>query len=168
MRLIQLATLVICVLPFIAAADLSDDVRCAEIGFSKAAEARDADAFAAFIDEDARFVGTKVSRGVDEVVAAWQPFLTNGGPAIRWRPEFIEVLDDGRLAFSRGPYRITARDEAGNESEHWGTFNSVWRLDGDGNWRVVIDAGSQANETPTMEQFELLESEDDQCNATQD
>ncbi len=148
-----------------ASADLASDVRCREIAFSKSAEARNAEAFASFIDQDARFVGTKVSRGVDEVLAAWEPFLTGDGPAIRWRPEFVEVLKDGSLAFSRGPYRIVVVDEDGNASEHWGTFNSVWRLGDDGTWRVVIDAGSRANETPTVEQLDLLEAEDDQCSA---
>jgi ketosteroid isomerase-like protein len=165
MRLLHPAILSLCALPLVVSADLTHDVRCAEIGFSKSAEARDADAFAAFIDDDARFVATKVSRGVDEVLEAWQPYLADGGPAIRWRPEYTEVLDNGKLAFSRGPYRITVLDEAGDLSQHWGTFNSVWRLGDDGRWRVVFDAGSRANEKPTIEQFDLLESEDDQCDA---
>lgn len=151
--------------PGIVVADAAQDVRCAEIGFSLSAEARDAQAFAEFLDSDARFVGTRVSRGVDEVLEAWQPFLTPGGPSIRWRPQFIEVLEGAQLAFSRGPYRITVVAEDGETSQHWGTFNSVWRLGADGRWRVVIDAGSPANETPTVELLELLEAENDSCSA---
>ena len=149
--------------PAVSIADPAQEVRCSETGFSVAAEHRDADAFAAYIDADARFIGATVARGVEEIVAAWQPFLTEGGPAIKWRSEFVEVLQEGDLALSRGPYRLTVIDEHGNTSEHWGTFNSVWRLHDDGAWRVVFDAGSPATETPTDEQRALLDSETDDC-----
>jgi uncharacterized protein (TIGR02246 family) len=149
--------------PAISAADPAQDVRCRETGFSVAAEQRDAAAFAAFIDADARFVGATVSRGADEIVAAWQPFLTEGGPAIKWRPQFVEVLEDGDLALSRGPYRLTVTDQDGNVTEHWGTFNSVWRLHDDGVWRVVFDAGSPPTETPSDEQRALLDSDLEEC-----
>lgn len=150
-------------LPAVSAADPAQDIRCREAGFSTAAEQRDANAFADFIDADARFVSATVARGVDEIVAAWQPFLAEGGPAIKWRSEVVEVLQDGDLALSRGPYRLTVTDEQGDTSEHWGTFNSVWRQNADGIWRVVFDAGSPATETPTDEQRALLDQGMEEC-----
>jgi uncharacterized protein (TIGR02246 family) len=142
-------------------ADLADDVRCREIGFSQAAEARDAQRFVSFIDRDARFVGGTVSRGPAEIGAAWAAFFEADGPTIKWRPKYVEVLEDGDLALSRGPYRLTVRDDEGNENRRWGTFNSVWRLHADGVWRVVFDAGSAATETPDDETRTLLDTEDD-------
>jgi ketosteroid isomerase-like protein len=140
-----------------AAADLTETVRCREIGFSIAAENRDAEAFASFVDADARFVGASVTRGTEEITQAWNTFLTVGGPAIKWRPQVIEVLEDGMLALSRGPYRMVTTDDEGNETEHWGTFNSVWRLNDDGEWRVVFDAGNAAAEPPGEEIQALLD-----------
>ena len=153
---------------FLASATAAGDreaVRCSEIAFSKAAESRDAQKFATFVDADARFVGADVARGVDEIVLAWAPFFAPDGPAIRWRPQFVEVLQDHTYAFSRGPYRITTTNENGDAIEAWGTFNSVWRRKPDGRWRVVFDAGSAPDETPTNEQRLLLESENEECNA---
>lgn len=144
-----------------AFADPAGDVRCREIGFSLAAEARDAQRFVSFIDGDARFVGSTVSRGPDEIVAAWSAFFEPDGPAIKWRPKYIEVLENGELALSRGPYRLTTRDDDGNQHERWGTFNSVWRLHADGVWRVVFDAGSAATESPDDETRALLDAEVD-------
>ena len=141
-----------------AAGTPGEDVRCREIAFSLSAEQRDAASFAAFIDADARFVGNSVSRGVEQVVAAWQAFFTDDGPAIKWRPQFVEVLEDGKLALSRGPYKLTSVDEDGNTVERWGTFNSVWRLHDDGEWRIVFDAGSPSSEPPSDEQLSILES----------
>ena len=143
-----------------AQADLAEDVRCREIAFSKAAESQDAELFASFIDSDARFVGSSVDRGPQQITTAWGVFFAEDGPSIKWRPQFIEVLEDGMLALSRGPYRMITRDEAGNESEHWGTFNSVWRLNADGQWRVVFDAGNAAAEPPAEEIQALLDQSD--------
>ena len=45
--------------------------------------------------------------------------------------------------------------------ESWGTFNSVWRVNDDGQWRVVFDAGSPAASAPDDETKALLEADDD-------
>ncbi len=142
-------------------ADRVDEVRCREIGFSRAAEARDAERFASFIDADARFVGNTVLHGTKAIVAAWRGFLTAHGPSIKWRPQFVEVLEDGTLALTRGPYRVISIDESGHREESWGTFNSVWRKQADGSWKVVFDAGSEAAEAPADEIRALLDQVSD-------
>ena len=144
-----------------ASADMTDEVRCREIGFSQATERQDLEAFSSFIDADARFVGGSVLRGVEDITAAWAVFFQDDGPTIKWRPQIIEVLDDGKLALSRGPYRTLSRDAEGAIIERWGTFNSVWRLNADGEWRVVFDAGSPAAGEPDDETKSLLDAEDD-------
>jgi len=156
-----LLTCLTCFAATAATADLTDDVRCREIGFSKSAERQDLVAFRSFIDADARFVGSSVSRGVDSIAQAWSAFLSADGPGIKWRPEIVEVLDDGKLALSRGPYRILARDPDGKLVESWGTFNSIWRLNADGEWRVVFDAGSPAASEPDDATKAVLDAEDD-------
>ena len=144
-----------------AVADLTADVRCREIRFSRAAEAKDAALFASFIDDDARFVGSEVMRGPDDVAAAWNVFFAADGPSIMWRPQYVEVLDDGTLALTRGPYRVLAKNADGNPVEHWGTFNSVWRLQDDGSWKVVFDTGSPAAAAPDDDVRALLDQGDD-------
>ncbi len=144
-----------------AHADPASDVRCHEIGFSLAAEARDAERFRSFIDADARFVGASVVRGPSDITEAWSVFFEDDGPRIRWRPQFVEVLEEGKLALTRGPFRVVTKDEDGNESERWGTFNSVWRLKDDGGWKVVFDAGSPAAEPPAADVRALLDADDD-------
>jgi len=144
-----------------AMADLADDVRCREIGFSKSIEARDIEAFRSFIDDDARFVSSEARRGPDQIVADWTVFTTDDGPRIKWRPQIVEVLNDGTLALTRGPYRYTAKNEQGEAVDYWGTFNSVWRLQDDGSWKVVFDAGSPAGAAPADAVRALLDAEDD-------
>jgi len=140
---------------------LRQEVVCAETGFSLAAEAKDRAGFLGFIDPDARFVAGEVARGHAEIAQAWRTFLSADGPTIRWRPAFVEVSSDGRLAISRGPYRVVSLDEAGNRAESWGHFISTWRRSDDGAWLVLFDSGGDAGMTPTAEEIEILEGEPD-------
>ena len=160
LRLIISALLLAACAPI--AADPAADVRCQEIAFSRAAEDRDLASFVSFLDADARFVGNGVLRGPDEIAAAWQVFFAADGPTIRWRPQFVEVLASGDLAFTRGPYRVLATGPDGEAVEEWGTFNSVWRKDAANNWRIILDAGSRSNAEPSDSALALLEK-DDNC-----
>ena len=98
-----------------AAADAIREVRCREIGFSQAAELQDMDAFRSFIDADARFVSNSVLRGVDDIAAAWSVFFGEDSPSIKWRPQVVEVLEDGRLALSPQRGCISVGYPAANE-----------------------------------------------------
>jgi hypothetical protein len=49
----------------------------------------------------------------------------------------VQVLESGTLGISSGP----VRDPAGNRV---GTFNSVWRLEADGKWKIIFDKGCPA------------------------
>ena len=153
--------LVLTALALPALADPEQTVRCREIGFSKSVENLNRNQFPMFIDPDARFVGIKVDRSREAIAEAWRVFFSEDAPLIKWRPQFVEVLESGDLALTRGPYRIIDKDENGQPTEGWGTFNSVWRLNDDGEWLVVFDAGSFPDETPTDEQRALLDAEDD-------
>ena len=145
----------------LADADLRQTVKCREIAFSQSVESQDLAVFRSLVDADARFLGSTVATGVDEIAARWSVFFSADGPSIKWRPQFIEVLNDGKLALTRGPYRMLTTDDDGAVTEHWGSFNSVWRLGNDGQWRVVFDSGDDADEPPAEEIRELIDAPDD-------
>ena len=137
------------------------DVLCAEVGFSRSAEHRDLAAFVAFLDPEVRFVTGQISRGPDEVAEGWANFFKPDGPLMRWRPMIVEIVAGGTLAISRGPYRLTVLGEDGETVQTWGTFNSTWRLDQEGQWRVLFDAGGDHGMTPTEEDIAILTAEPD-------
>ena len=137
-----------------------DEVRCREIAFSQSVETKDIEAFKSFLDDDARFVGLSVMSGPEAITDAWKVFFAEDGPAIRWRPQFVEVLDDETLALTRGPFRLIDKDADGNQVTRWGTFNSVWRKNADGKWRVVFDAGNTAATPPDADTQALLQQEE--------
>ncbi len=117
-------------------------MRAAEIAFAATMAARDHAAFTTFIAGEALFFGRQgVLRGKDAVAAGWQPFFAGEKAPFSWAPEIVEVLDSGMLALSSGP----VRDPDGKQIA---TFNSIWRREADGQWKVVFDKGCAACEGP--------------------
>jgi ketosteroid isomerase-like protein len=162
-------TLVLVSLVAAAGEDASDELRravtCAEIDFALSVEKGDKAAFAGHIHPDARFVGDGVSRGREAVVDAWSGFFAPGGPRLTWRPMVVEVLESGDLALSRGPYRLQAVTEDGSPIEQWGTFNSTWQRQAEGQWQVIFDAGSPAAATFPEEIRQLILEPDGACSS---
>ena len=138
MRVLSLiAALVLCAFtaPNAAADAAAEQVRSAEQAFAGTMAARDHAAFSRHIAEDAVFFdGEKAIRGKAAVIAAWKAFFERANAPFSWAPETVEVVDSGALAHSSGP----VLDPTGKRV---GTFNSVWRREPDGVWRVVFDKG---------------------------
>jgi len=146
--------------------ELRQQVVCAESGFSDAAEQKDVEAFASFIDPDARFVAGRVSRGREAVVQAWSGLFESEDRSMRWRPKVVEVTEDGTLAISRGPYRSRRTGDDGRLIETWGSFVSTWRRNDDGDWKVVFDTEGYSGPEPSESDKDLLES-DPECRKTE-
>jgi ketosteroid isomerase-like protein len=111
-------------------------VFAAERAFAKSMADRDLSAFAGHVSDEAIFFnGTGVLRGKKEVLAAWSPFFKGKTAPFSWEPDGVEVLQSGTLALSTG----LVRDPKGKVV---GRFNSIWRREASGVWRVVFDKGS--------------------------
>jgi len=113
---------------------LAAKVRAREVAFAKTMADRDHAAFATFVAEEALFMGRSVLRGRQAVAEGWKPYFEGAKAPFSWQPDRVEVVDSGRLAFSTGPVFDP-------EGKRVGTFNSTWRLEKDGEWRVVLDSG---------------------------
>ncbi len=115
-------------------AELQEQVRQTEAAFAKTMADRDHAAFASFLADETVFLGRGVLRGKAAVAAAWKRFYEGPQAPFAWAPERVEVLDSGTLAYSTGP----VFEPGGKRS---GTFNSTWRREKDGRWRIVFDSG---------------------------
>ena len=114
---------------------LRDQVMSTERAFAKTMADRDHAAFARFLADEAVFFGGKGPlRGKQAVADAWKPFYEKPAAPFSWEPDQVEVLASGTLALSTGP----VRDPSGKLV---GRFNSIWRQESAGVWRIVFDKG---------------------------
>jgi len=100
---------------------------------------RDLKAFAQHIADEAIFFnGSSALRGKAQVVSEWSRLYEGKVAPFSWEPDRVEVLDSGTLALSTG----LVRDPAGKVIAR---FNSIWRLEAPGVWRVIFDKGCPPN-----------------------
>jgi len=118
--------------------ELTHQVFAAESSFAHSMAVRDVQAFASLVATEAVFMGRRGAlQGKDTIVATWRPFFDGPEAPFSWAPEVVEVLASGTLALTSGP----VRDPSGKQT---GVFNSVWRREADGRWRIVFDKGCPA------------------------
>jgi ketosteroid isomerase-like protein len=119
----------------VPASDATERVRDTERAFARTMADRDHAAFVSYLAEECVFLGEqRTLRGKAQVAEAWKRYYEGPKAPFSWEPDRVEVLDSGGLAFSSGPVFDP-------DGKRVGTFNSVWRLDGDGKWRIVFDKG---------------------------
>lgn len=110
----------------------------AERSFAKSMADRDLEAFKHWLSEEAIFFGTDPPlRGKQAIVDHWSRFYESDEAPFSWNPDTVEVLSSSKLALSSGP----VLDSKGNLT---GLFNSIWRMESPGTWRVIFDKGSPA------------------------
>ena len=114
-------------------------VENAERGLASTVARRDLGAFPSFISEEAVFFsgeGTAgILRGRRAIVDTWKRYFDGPDAPFSWEPDLVEVIGSGTLALTSGPVRNP-------KGEITGRFNSIWRREADGGWRVVFDRGS--------------------------
>lgn len=118
------------------AARWREEVRATECAFAASMARRDLAAFEQHLAESTLFFDGRGQpiRGRAAVVAAWKGFYEGPQAPFSWEPDQVEVLPDGSLAYSTGPVRNA-------QGEPVARFSSVWRREGPGRWRIVIDRG---------------------------
>ena len=108
-----------------------------EKAFAKTMADRDFSTFKTFIDDEAIFFsGNKVLTGKTQVTSVWQGYFVSALAPFSWQPDIVEVLESGNLALSSGP----VFDPQGKVV---GGYNSIWRRDRSGQWRIIFDKGTE-------------------------
>ena len=59
--------------------------------------------------------------------------------SVNWTPDFIDVADDGTLAYTYGKYLWKIWNDMGDTSEYRGVFHTVWKRQLDNSWKYVWD-----------------------------
>jgi len=117
-------------------AELVREVEATERAFAKTMADRDFERFTAFLSQEAIFFsGEEALRGKRRIAERWSRFFQAPAAPFAWEPDRVEVLDSGTLALSTGPVRNA-------HGRIFARFNSIWRQESPGVWRIVFDRGS--------------------------
>lgn len=116
-------------------AALARQVADTERAFARSMAERDHAAFVALLSDQAVFFGgAQVLHGKAAVADGWKRFFDGPAAPFSWAPDQVQVLADGTLALSTGP----VLDPQGKPIAR---FNSIWRQEAPGVWRIVFDKG---------------------------
>lgn len=116
--------------------ELQQQVWAAETAFAQTMADRDLSTFSAFLAPDTVFFsGNATHRGKDAVTKAWATFFEAEQAPFAWKPEQVEVLEDGSLAYSTGP--------VWNDQGQFAIYNSIWRRTDNGQWKIIFDKGNR-------------------------
>ncbi|MGA7615149.1 MAG: nuclear transport factor 2 family protein [Thermoanaerobaculia bacterium] len=115
------------------AAEPASEARNTEIAFAKAFADRDADAFFAFVADDAHFLSARRDlSGKAEIRQVWSEYLKKQTPPFSWEPERVVTNAAGDLALSTGPIHDP-------EGKLLGYYSSIWQKQADGTWKIIFD-----------------------------
>ena len=56
-----------------------------------------------------------------------------------WTPDYIDVSQDGTMAYTYGKYQWRMSGKSGEVQEYRGIFHTVWKKQPDGTWKYVWD-----------------------------
>lgn len=116
-------------------ATLARQVTDTELAFAGTMAKRDHPAFASFIADEAVFLmAGNALRGKAAIADYWKRFYTESKAPFSWKPDHVQVLDSGGLAYSTGPVFDP-------EGKLLARFYSTWRREDSGAWRIVFDDG---------------------------
>jgi len=117
-----------------------DQVAATERAFAKTMADRDLKAFGSFLaDETVFFSGPAPLHGKQAVIDFWKRFYEGPQAPFSWEPKVVEVVAGGTLGYSKGP----VRDPQGKLV---GCYNSIWRQESPGVWKIVFDHGTGPQE----------------------
>ena len=121
-------------LPMASGSAAVEDARAADAAFaSRAAEIGHHAAFIEYLADDAVLFRPEAVRG-QEWLATHEP----AGGRLEWSPAAAAAGCTAALAVTTGPWRYS-NSEGGEPVA--GHYLSLWRLDGQSQWRVVLDHG---------------------------
>ncbi len=126
-------------------ATLEASLEAAERAFAQAAAERDRRGFESFLTAETVFSTPHGNhRGPEAIVEQWAGFFAPEGPSIGWEPARVAALEDGSIGLTTGPFWIEALDPEGKPVRFTGIFFSVWRRNASGEWKIVLDTGTEA------------------------
>lgn len=113
-----------------------------EAKFAKDVAEKGGAGFAEWFADDGVVLGNGVAPLVGKVAieksATWSP----KDYQLTWTPTDAMMGPSGDMGFTWGHYEGNSKDANGNPVKTSGRYMTIWRMEKDGTWKVVLDAGA--------------------------
>jgi len=80
-------------------------------------------------------------------IAEGMGFLDNKDNRLQWTPVGADISASGDIGYTYGNFEFHSKDKEGKPHVDYGKYTSIWKLQADGSWKVVLDMGN-ASPTP--------------------
>jgi ketosteroid isomerase-like protein len=131
-----------------------------ERDFMKAAAERGAAGYLSYYADDAVEVpdGEGLVRGKTDI-AKEAGYLNDKSNRLTWTPVGADVSASGDLGYTFGSYEFHGVDKDGTPIFAMGKYTTIWKLQKDGSWKVVLDMGNRSptpNNPQSRRRFPLI------------
>ena len=117
-----------------------------EAEFMKTAAEKGSKGYLSYYADDAVEVpngGPVISGKVN--IAPGMTFLDDPNNRLTWTPVSGDISASGDLGYTYGTFEFHSKDKDSKPHVEYGKYTSIWKLQKDGSWKVVLDMG---NSTP--------------------
>ena len=125
----------------------ADTLRQLEADFMKAAAEKGSAGYMSYYADDAVELpnGTDALQG-KENISKTMGFLDQKNNHLTWTPVGADMAASGDLGYTWGTYEFRATDKDGKPIVDHGKYTSIWKKQGDGKWKVVLDMGNASTQ----------------------
>jgi len=114
-----------------------------EAEFMRAAAEKGSKGYMSYYAENSVEVpnGAPLIPGRDEIAKGME-FLDDKNNSLIWTPVGGDISSSGDLGYTYGTYEFRSNDKQGKPHVQYGKYTSIWKLQNDGRWKVVLDMGN--------------------------
>jgi ketosteroid isomerase-like protein len=122
-----------------------DTLKQLEGEFMKAALERGSKGYMSYYAEDSVEVpnGAPLISGKANI-AQGMGFLDDKNNQLIWTPVGGDISASGDLGYTYGNFEFHSKNKEGQPVIEYGKYTSIWKLQKDGSWKVVLDMGNSS------------------------
>jgi ketosteroid isomerase-like protein len=79
-------------------------------------------------------------------IAPGMSFLDDKNNRLLWTPVGADISASGDLGYTYGTFEFHSNNKEGKPTVDYGKYTSIWKLQKDGSWKVVLDMGNASPE----------------------
>jgi len=114
-----------------------------EAEFMKSAAEKGSKGYLSYYADDAVEIPNGGPVIADKVnIAPGMSFLDDPNNRLTWTPVGGDVSGSGDLGYTYGTFEFRSKDKDGKPHVDYGKYTSIWKLQKDGGWKVVLDMGN--------------------------